>query len=88
MKPTNLEICKKLKEIGYPQPDVYAELGQYYKPTLQELLDHLGERFQALFQKTNGYQASAWIDGELILGNTANTYWQALALLVIELESK
>ena len=64
------------------------DANQIYKPTLQELLDHLGERFRNIayrhMPKGRDWQAIGDDDGTPAYG-IADTPWQATSLLIIEL---
>ena len=103
---TDLQICKQLKACGVPWPaDMNKGAGgcvdrdNLYKPTLQGLLDYLGERFMSMKQfvgepchvleveiaAAGSWVAWAYTTIEPGIGDTA---WEALALLVIEVANE
>ena len=101
----NYELAKQLKDAGFPQKNTGVFSFSYvfetkegnletgdkaYVPTLSELIEACGERFDSLenaFQ--NGWRADGWdITEEIILTKIGSTPEEAVAKLWLKLHER
>jgi hypothetical protein len=88
----DLKICKQLKEAGFPDLGIDDPrlAGRPYKPSIEELLDELGERFMSLSRAGDDFSLAdkgQWMAFSMRHAEdttVADTPWQALALLWLE----
>jgi hypothetical protein len=98
----NYELCKKLKDAGFPQIKE-PEFGQgcwysenehldepVFVPSLSELIKACGDRFEALIKQAGGWVAISNIEGYMMKQKfkAVDTPEEAVANLWLELKKK
>ncbi len=86
----NYELAKQLKDAGFPQKDICGHCGTKFHtdtfPTLFELIEACGDRFQRLSRMDYGFRAVGMKDSVIFCDN--NTPEEAVAKLWLELNKK
>jgi len=79
------ELCKKLKDAGFPQPIIDKSSADddflCYVPTLSELIEACGDRFHGLWRMMDNWYTKSDIGQEV----KSSTPEEAVALLWLEL---
>jgi len=71
--------------IGSPQKIVWRHDDRAYYPTLEELIEACGEKFENLWKVDKEWQASGWIDEDHLRGFDASSPAEAVGRLWLAL---
>lgn len=90
----NYELANQLKDAGFPDSQHWIDCGDFFTdeeghqiPSLEELIEALGNVFYSLMLLGNGsYRASSMIESSIIV-QTASTPSEAVARLWLALNS-